>query len=122
MSVPIESTLLVLTILCIVANGFEVAAKCVRAPFVMQNSGEVGVAPHWIPYLAAAEGAGVLGLGAGLVGPRVLGLLAAIGLLVFFVGAIGAHLRARAIHNIVFPGVFLVLAIAATAYFALPSG
>jgi len=41
-----------------------------------------------------------------------------VGLVAFFVGAVIAHLRARVLYNIVFPGAFLLLAVASTAYFA----
>jgi len=114
--------LLVVTILCAFANGLEVAAKAVRAQFVMRNSAEVGVPPRWIPYLAAAEGAGALGLALGLLGIRQIGLAAAVGLVVFFVGAVLTHVRARVFHNIAFPAAFLVVAVAAVAHFAWAAG
>ncbi|ORA64547.1 DoxX family protein [Mycobacteroides franklinii] len=117
----LETGLLVTTVLCVVANGFEVAAKTVKAQFVVQNSGEVGVAPRWLPYLAAIEGAGVVGLVIGLAGVRPLGLAAAIGLVAFFIGAVGAHIRSNVLHNIAFPAVFLALAAGSVAYFALPA-
>lgn len=118
MSVPMEGILLATTIACVAANAVEVVAKVVRARFMVRNAAEVGVAPKWIPYLAVAEGAGVIGLVAGLSGLRVLGLTAAVGLVVFFVGAVGVHIRARVFHNIAFPGLFLALALAAVAHFA----
>lgn len=112
-----QTGLLVATFVCVAINAFEVAAKAVRARFVVQNSTEVGVGPRWIPYLAILEGAGVAGLVAGLLGWPRLGLAAAIGLTLFFVGAVGAHIRAKVFHNIAFPAVFLALAVAATGYF-----
>jgi hypothetical protein len=51
-------------------------------------------------------------LAVGLLGVPVLGLLAGIGLVLFFVGAVIAHLRARVLHNIAAPLVFLGLAVA----------
>jgi hypothetical protein len=108
---------LVGTVLCILANGIEVVAKLIRADFVLSNAAEVGLAPRWLPYLAAAEGAGVAGLVAGLLGLRPLGLAAAAGLVVFFVGAVVAHVRARVFYNIAFPAAFLVLALVAAAHF-----
>jgi hypothetical protein len=113
-----ENALQAGTILCILANAFEVAAKAAKAQFVMRNSAEVNVPPHWIPYLATVEAAGVIGLTAGLLGPRLIGLAAAIGLIAFFVGATTAHIRARAFHNIAFPATFLLLAVTATLHFA----
>jgi hypothetical protein len=109
--------LLAATLACVAANAFEVLAKLTRARFVVQNAAEVGVGERWIPYLATLEGAGVAGLVAGLLGVPLLGLAAAIGLVLFFVGAVGAHVRARVFHNIAFPAVFLGLAVAALGHF-----
>lgn len=112
-----ETGLLVATFACIAINAFEVAAKVVRARFVVRNSAEVGVRQRWLPCLAILEGAGVAGLVAGLLGWPRLGLAAAIGLTLFFVGAVGAHVRAKVFHNIAFPLVFLALAVAAAGHF-----
>ncbi|WP_100458802.1 DoxX family protein [Mycobacteroides abscessus] len=117
----LETGLLITTVLCIATNGFEVVAKAVKAQFVVQNSGEVGLAPRWLPYLAVVEGAGVVGLVIGFAGVRQIGLAAAIGLVAFFIGAVGAHIRSNVLHNIAFPGVFLALALGSVAYFALPA-
>lgn len=117
MNGALEAGLLVATIFCALANAAEVVAKTARARFVVQNSAEVGVAPRWIPYLAVLEGAGVVGVVVGLFGFRALGLAAALGLVLFFVGAVAAHMRARVFHNIAFPVGFLILALAATVFF-----
>ncbi|MFI5716735.1 DoxX family protein [Nocardia sp. NPDC051750] len=114
--------LFVATVACLLLNAVEVAGKAVRARFVMQNAAEVGVAPRWIPYLAVLEGAGVAGLLVGLLGQWAIGLAAAAGLVLFFVGAIAVHVRSRVVYNLAFPGVFLVLAVAAVAYFAGQAG
>ena len=53
---------------------------------------------------------------------RSLGLAAAIGLVLFFVGAVAAHVRARVFHNIAFPLAFLALASASAAHFARSIG
>lgn len=118
----VEGGLLVATVGCVLANAFEVAAKTVRAQFVMQNTAEVGVAPRWVPYLAIIEGAGVAGLVIGLLGLPLIGLAAAVGLVLFFLGAVGVHVRAGVLYNIAFPMVFLGLAIAALGYFAWGTG
>jgi len=103
---------------CVLANAFEVAAKLARARFVLANCAEVGVDSAWIPYLAALEGAGVVGLLLGLFGLPYLGLAAGLGLVVFFVGAVAVHVRTRVLHNIAFPAVFLLLPVAAVGHFA----
>lgn len=118
----LETGLLVATVGCVLANSFEVGAKAVRAEFVLRNCAEVGVARRWIPHLAVLEGAGVAGLVLGLLGLPLLGLTAAAGLVLFFVGAVIVHIRARVFHNIAFPLAFLGLAVAAAAHFARSAG
>lgn len=104
---------------CVVANVLIVAADLARAGFVLANSAEVGLRPEMLPYLAALKGSGALGLAIGLAGVAPLGLAAAVGLVVFYLCAVGAHLRARVFHNIAFPLLFLALAGSATGYFTL---
>ena len=65
----------------------------------------------WVPRLGLALAAGSLGLLAGFVVP-VLGVLAAAGLVLYFVGALIAHLRVGS-RNLIGPIVFLVTAVAA---------
>lgn len=48
----------------------------------------------------------------GLLGGRPVGLLAAIGLILFFLGAAVSHIQTRVYYNIAFPGTFLLLSIA----------
>ena len=112
------SLLLGATVLCIVANAGVAIADFARADFVLKNSAEVGVAPAAVPYLASLKLAGALGLTVGLIAVPWLGLAAGIGLILFFVGAVLVHLRARVLHNIAFPGFYLLLAVVATVYFA----
>jgi hypothetical protein len=80
------------------------------AGFVLKTSNEVGVPRGWIPLLGALKAAGAVGLLLGLLGVPVLGKAAAAGLVIFFVGAIAFHIRARVLYNIAFPGFFLALA------------
>jgi hypothetical protein len=102
----------VVTIITIVVNAGAAVADFSRAEFVLANSAEMGIPPSWLPPLATLKAAGAVGLLLGLVGVRLIGTAAAIGLVLFFIGAIAAHLRARVYHNIAFPGVYFVLAIA----------
>ena len=115
----ILTTLAVLTAACATANAAIAIADLARAPFVLANSAEVGVAPRWIPYLAWLKMAGALGLLAGFVLTPWLGLAAALGLTAFFVGAVAVHVRTGVLHNIAFPATYLVLSVAALGYFAL---
>lgn len=108
--------LLVATIVSIVANGSIAVADYLKAGFVLKNSGEVHL-PEWtLPYLATVKLAGAIGLVVGLAAMPWMGVAAAIGLVLFFVGAIIAHIRASVYYNIAFPGLYLALAIAAAIY------
>ncbi|OUZ11111.1 transmembrane invasion protein [Aeromicrobium sp. PE09-221] len=113
------TALAAVTVACVAANAFIVVADLSRARFVLANSAEVGLKPTTLPYRAALKGAGSAGLVIGLIGVTQLGLAAALGLVMFYVGAVGAHLRASVLHTIGFPLVFLVLATGSTIYFAL---
>jgi hypothetical protein len=45
-----------------------------------------------------------------------LGVAAGVGLTLFFIGAVVIHIKTRVLHNIAFPGVYLLLAVASTGY------
>jgi DoxX-like family len=70
------------------------AAKLRRVPQLVDGFTSLGVPPGMLPFLAACEIAGAGGLVIGLWYPP-LGIAAAIGLVLYFVGAVGAHLRSR---------------------------
>ena len=72
----------------------------------------LGVPPSWLPRLAAAEIAGAVGLIVGLAWAPI-GIAAAAGLVVYFVGAIVAHVRADDAANSKNAVLPLVLSIAA---------
>jgi len=122
MSGVLTTVLVGVTVACAVANIAIAVADWRKAGFVLANSAEVGVAPRWIPYLGALKMAGGLGLVAGLVLTPWLGAAAAAGLVLFFVGAVAAHVRARVLHNIAFPLTYLGLAAGSLAYFAAAAG
>ena len=109
--------LLIGTVVCVVANAVVVAGKVLRADFVTRNVREVGVPERMVLLLAVLEGAGVLGLVLGLAGQEWVGLAGAVGLALFFAVAVAAHLRARVLYSLPFPGFFLLLALMAAAYF-----
>ncbi len=95
-------------------NGTMATLGFARSPYVLNNIRSVGLRPWTVYPLCALKAAGALGLLAGIVLPE-LGVAAAGGLTLFFVGAIAAHVRARALTTIPFPGAFLILAIASLA-------
>jgi hypothetical protein len=65
-----------------------------------------------IPLWAGLQHAGAVGLLLGLLGVSVIGEAAAIGLVLFFVGATLVHLRAHAYRSLASPLFFLALAVA----------
>ncbi|WP_424892797.1 DoxX family protein [Streptomyces sp. XH2] len=106
------SAYVIVTAVTIAANAGIVVADLMRAGSVLANAAEVGTPRTWLPWLAALKGAGAAGLLLGLLGVPFLGVAAAAGLVLFYVGAVAAHVRARVFHNIAFPGGYLALAVA----------
>ncbi len=66
-------------------------ADFIPARFVLANSAEVGVPRSWLRPLGALKLAGAIGLVVGLLGMPALGIAAAAGLVLFFVGAVLTH-------------------------------
>lgn len=110
------TALFIATIVCIVANASIALADYAKARFVLRNSAEVHVPAGALPYLATLKLAGAAGLVVGLAALPWLGVAAGVGLVLFFIGAILAHIRARVLYNIAFPGLYLLLAVASAAY------
>ena len=104
-----------ITVIAIVANAGIALASFARAKFVVANVGEVNIRPSWLPALAALQAAGTVGLLLGLLGIPVIGVAASIGLVLFFIGALVAHLSAGAYRSMPSPALFLVIAIATLA-------
>ena len=88
------------------------ASKLARPKSVVEFYTGVGVPLGMLPFLAGCEIAGAAGLVAGLWYPP-LGIAAAIGLMLYFLGAIGAHLRKSDFKGVPSPGLMLVAAGAA---------
>ncbi len=95
-----------------VVNAAAAAADFAHARFVLANSAEVGVPDGLLPLLGALKAAGATGLLIGLIWSRPIGIAAAIGLVLFFIGAMTTHVRARVFYNLAFPGFYLALAAA----------
>ena len=81
------------TVLAFAAIGSAIA-KLLKVPDVMASMTAVGVKPNQVPLLAWLEIAGGLGLILGIWN-KSLGLLASFALALYFLGAIGAHLKAK---------------------------
>ena len=69
-------------------------AKLLKVPDVMASMASVGVKTKQVPLLALLEIAGGLGVILGIWN-KSLGIIASIALVLYFLGAIGAHIRAK---------------------------
>jgi hypothetical protein len=103
----------VITVVAALANGYAASLNFVHAQSVRVVADRVRVSQKWmVPFgilLAAAAG----GLLVGLAVP-VLGAAAAVGLVLYFICALGAHIRVRD-HGVSGAVSFLMLAAAALA-------
>ncbi len=102
----------VLAIVAAGANSWAAANDFARTPTAMSNADKVGVPSSWLFPLGGLKAAGALGLLVGIVVP-VVGIAAAIGLVLFFVCAVFAHLRVGWLATIAFPAGFLLMAVGA---------
>jgi len=83
---------IVATILAAAANIFSATLDFIRYKPILINMAKVGVPESWITALGILTAAGALGLLIGIGVPAV-GIAAAVGLVLFFIGAIITHLR-----------------------------
>ena len=102
---------IVVTVLAALANAFSATLDFIRYKQILVNMAKVGVSESWLTTLGILKASGALGL---LVGIRVplIGIAAAIGLVLFFIAAIITHLRGRD-YSFALAIVFLLLALAA---------
>jgi hypothetical protein len=102
----------VVTLMAVSASTFVAIANFMRLKFVLTTADKVGVPRSWMTVLGSLNAAAALGLLVGLIGAPLIGTAAAVGLVLYFVGAIVTHLRARD-YSIGPAAAFLVLAVAA---------
>lgn len=96
----------IVTVLGAVMVGFSAGASLTKADWVVRPLRDYGVPSSWLPWLGTAKAAGAVGLLVGLAVP-VIGLLAGIGLVLYFLGAVITVVRARWYSHIPFPLVYL---------------
>ncbi|MVO88455.1 DoxX family protein [Streptomyces sp. p1417] len=96
---------LVVTLVAAAMTGFSAVSVFLRAAWVVRPMSDYGIPTTWLPWLGAAKAAGALGLVAGLFVP-VVGVAAAIGLVLYFAGAVVAVVRARWYAHVPFPLVY----------------
>lgn len=100
----------VVTLIAVVASTFVAIANFMRLEFVLTTAARVRVPQSWMTVLGLLNAAAAIGLLVGLIVVPLLGTAAAIGLVLYFIGAIIAHLRARD-YSIGPAATFLLLAV-----------
>ncbi|WP_410567260.1 DoxX family protein [Amycolatopsis sp. cmx-4-61] len=103
------TTYLLLTLVAAAACLYAAAVDILRAGWVLDNMAKYGVPPSWLLPLGLLKAVGAVGLLAGLAVP-VLGIAAAVGLILFFLGAVVTVTRAHWYSHLLYPVSFLVLA------------
>jgi hypothetical protein len=89
-----QVTYLMVTILAALANGYAACLNFVGAESVKVVADRVQVSRRWMVPLGTLLACGAVGLVAGFAVPA-LGTAAAIGLVLYFICAVTAHLRVR---------------------------
>ena len=100
---------LVVTAVTAAANTYAATADFTRPAWLLDNMAKARVPQSWLYPLGALKAAGALGLLVG-IGVPPLGVAAAVGLVLFFIGALITHVRAR-YWAIAAPVAFLLLAV-----------
>jgi hypothetical protein len=103
---------IVVTVVAALWVGFSAGSVFLRAKWVVEPLAAYGVPRSWWSWLGAAKAAGALGLLIGLAVPAI-GVAAAVGLILYFTGAVVTVLRARAYGHVPFPLLYLAPVVAA---------
>ena len=85
----------VVTLIAVAASTGVAVANFLRLGFVRRQAARLGISESWMPVLGALHAAAALGLLLGLAGVPLIGTAAAVGLVLYFVGALVTHRRAR---------------------------
>ncbi|MDO3702627.1 DoxX family protein [Micromonospora sp. C28SCA-DRY-2] len=112
-----STSYVVVTVLAAAMVGFSAASVFLGAKWVVEPLADYGVPRSWWPWLGAAKAAGALGLLVGLVVP-VVGVLAGVGLALYFTGAVVTVLRARSYAHVPFPLLYAAPVVGSLALFA----
>jgi len=104
----------IVIVLTAAANTYAAFVDFRRPQWVLDNVSEWGGSHSWLLPLGALKAAGALGLLVG-IGVPLIGIAAAVGLILFFVGAITVVIRARWYSHLRWLGTYLLLAVASLA-------
>ncbi|MEE6273196.1 DoxX family protein [Georgenia wangjunii] len=102
----------VVVILAAAWVGFSAFSVFTNKSWVVDNFVDYGVPRTWWVWLGSAKALGAVGLVIGLWIPPI-GIAAAVGLALYFVGAVITVLRARAYAHVPFPLLYLAPVVAA---------
>ncbi|MQA02419.1 MAG: DoxX family protein [Streptosporangiales bacterium] len=105
-------TVTVIVVLVAAWVGYSAYAALTRQSWVVDNLARYGVPSSWWAWLGTVKALGAVGLVAGLWVPAI-GIAAATGLVLYFVGAVITVVRARVYTHIPFPLLFLAPVVAA---------
>lgn len=86
--------------------GFSAFSIYAQKAWVVDNLADYGVPRSWWVWLGTAKALGAIGLVVGVWIPAI-GIAAAVGLAVYFLGAVLTVLRARAYSHVAFPLLYL---------------
>ncbi|MFL5578553.1 MAG: DoxX family protein [Gemmatimonadaceae bacterium] len=106
-----STAFVVVTVLAAAIYAYAAYVDFTGAEWVVDNMTKYGVPHSWLFLLGVLKAAGALGLLIGLAVP-LIGAAAAIGLVVYFVGAIVTVVRARWYSHLGYPALFLLPAAA----------
>ena len=105
---------LIVTLFAAAFVGFTAVSVFTRAKWVVEPITEYGVPESWWLWLGTAKAAGAAGLVAGLFVPAI-GVAAAIGLVLYFTGALVTVARARSYAHLAFPLIYVAPVVASLA-------
>jgi hypothetical protein len=102
----------IVTVLAAIMVGYSAFAVLSHAKWVVQSLVDYGIPRSWLPWLGTAKAAGAVGMLVGLFVP-VIGVMAGIGLVLYFAGAVITVVRAHWYSHIPFPLVYVAPVIGA---------
>lgn len=104
----------IVTVFAAVFVAFSAGSVFLKAEWVTEPIKEYGVPESWWIWLGVAKAAGSIGLLVGLAVP-IIGVLASIGLILYFIGAVVTVVRARWFSHVAFPLMYMAPVVASLA-------
>jgi hypothetical protein len=103
---------IIVTLVAAAMVAFSAGSALFGASWVTQPLADYGVPRSWLPWLGTAKAAGATGLLIGLFVP-IVGTLAGICLVLYFIGAVITVIRARWYSHVVYPLMYVAPVVAA---------